>query len=353
MIKGNPMKYKRLARSKRGLGKWHTLWLGDDHLLTVESTGYSEEYTRYHLKDIQAVITRRTAWGTVWNLIFGLVAAISLFAGLADFSANHGEPTGTFIMACIFGAISLPFLLWNLFRGPTCRCHIRSSVGIGELPALDRVRSAKKVLTRLRPLISQRQGNISREEIASLTRAAMEAPPIIPPVARNAQPFPSLTQQVPGTISSYRGGVHRGAFLLLVVDGGLSALQMLQNSKAMVGLTFLAALLFLLLAVAALIKQKEHKVPPLAMKMTWGSVITMLAGSIIGYFFMIFLSFEKFTHGISTQSQILDLYAAIDPAAHPSYVVFLLSYAVIAAGIGITGLFAMERDRIITGKIRL
>src|SRR6266513_2095609 len=145
------MKYIRLA-SKRGLGKWHTLWLGDDHLLAVESTGYSEEYTRYYLKDIQALIARRSTWGMVLNVIFGLVVVISL---ITVYVGYKGGLTPESISAGIFGGISLPILLRNLFRGPTCRCHIRSSVGIEELSALDRVRSVKKVLARLHPLTGQ------------------------------------------------------------------------------------------------------------------------------------------------------------------------------------------------------
>lgn len=168
------MKYKRIARSRRGLGKWHTLWLGDDHLLAVESTGYSEEYTRFYLKDIQALIFRRSSWGTVLNVIFGIVVAISI---VAAYSGYNGGFTPESITAGIFAGIFLPFLLWNLFRGPTCRCHLRSSVGIEELPALDRVRSVKKVLARLRPMIGQLQGNLSRQEIVVLAQAAKDAPP--------------------------------------------------------------------------------------------------------------------------------------------------------------------------------
>ena len=65
------------------MGKWHTLWLGDDHLLAVQSTGYSEEYTRFYLKDIQAIVSRRTISGTVWNAFFGFVVVMSLIGGLS------------------------------------------------------------------------------------------------------------------------------------------------------------------------------------------------------------------------------------------------------------------------------
>ena len=75
------MKYKRLA-SNRGLGKLHSLWLAEDHLLVVESTGYSEEYTRYYLKDIQAIISRRSSRGKALNAVSGSLAAISLLAGI-------------------------------------------------------------------------------------------------------------------------------------------------------------------------------------------------------------------------------------------------------------------------------
>lgn len=334
------MKYKRLAGSRRGYGKWHTLWLGDDHLLSVESTGYSEEYKRYYLKDIQAITSRRSAGGKVLNGIFGTMVAISLLAGIGGYE-NGLTPVSVF--AGIFGGFFLLLLLWNLFRGPTCRCHIRTPVGIDELPALDRVRSVKKALERVRPLIGQLQGEVSRKAITELTGKAKDEPPAYPGgVAVKAVRPAGPAGENP--VSTYQGGMHRGVFLLLIADAGVTFLQTFHNSKSLVFLSTFVCLAFFCLAIISLVRQHNHPVSEPAKWLTWGGVATMVSGSAIGYFFMIFVNIEKFK-GVTSQEQIFDFYAAIEPAKHPSYAAFLIIYAAIAAVIGISGLFALGRGQ--------
>jgi hypothetical protein len=331
------MKYKRLAGSRCSLGKWHTLWLGEDHLLAVESNGYSEEYTRYYLKEIQAIVTRRSSWGMVLNIIAATLVAISLFAGIGGY---ENGPSPVSVTAGIFGAFFLLLLLWNLFRGPTCYCQLRTPVGIEKLHALDRIRSVRKVLEILRPLIGQLQGGITHEEIIELTGKYMDAPPAATPAAIGVKGADSAPPLAENTISPYRGGLHRAAFLLLIADAGLSLLQMLHNSKALVILSTFASITFLCLAIIVLAKQKVRPVSSPARWLTWGGLATMMAGSIIGYFFMIFLNIGKIKPGI-TQDQLFDFYAAIEPAEHPSFATFLLAYAVVTAVIGIAGLIAL------------
>ncbi len=343
------MKYKRLARSRRGLGKWHTLWLGEDHLLAVESTGYSEEYTRYYLKEIQAIITRRSAWGVVLNVIAGTFVAISLIAVIGSY--ENGPSPGN-VTAGIFGGFFLLLLLWNLMSGPTCRCHVRTAVGVDELPALDRLWNVKKVMKMLRPLIGRLQGEITREEITILAGKAAAAPVAASPPAAPATKRTAVPPVTEKATSTYRGGMHLAAFLCLIANAGLALLRSLHNSKVLVYLSCFAGFSFLLLAVIAMIRQRGSLVASLARWLTWAGVTTMMAGSVIGYFFMIFLSIDKFKRGVTTQGQILDLYAAIQPAEHPPYAYFLIAYAVIAAVIGTAGLIALERKRRVAERRR-
>jgi hypothetical protein len=335
------MKYKRLASSRCGLGKWHTLWLGDDHLLAVESNGYSEEYARYYLKDIQAIVTRRSSWGKVLNAVSGSLAAISLFAGIGGY---ENGPSPVSVTAAIFGGFFLLLLLWNLFRGPTCCCQIRTPVGIEKLPALDRTRSVRKVLNRLRPLIGQLQGGITRKEIIELTGKYMDTPPAVSSAALGLKGAGSAPPVAENTISPYRGGLHRAAFLLLIADAGLSLLQILHNSKALVILSTFVEIAFLFLAIIVLVKLQSRPAASLAKWMTWGGLATMVAGSVISYFFMIFLNIGKIKPG-TTQDQLFDFYAAIEPADHPSFATFLLAFAVVTAVIGIAGLIALGREQ--------
>ena len=336
------MRYRKLARNKRGIGKWNSLWLGEDHLLAVESTGYSEEYTRYYLKDIQAVVSRRTMAGKVWNALFGILAVLSLGAVLGG--NLKGVPPVT-VGAGICAGLFLVFLLWNVFRGPTCRCHLLTPVGKEELRPLDRVKDVKRALDRISPLIGPLQGEISREEITELVGMAKGAPPAAFPVA---QPAAFAAQEAKNSALQYRGGVHRAAFLVLLADSVLSALQLLHNSKALVSLSTFVSLAFLILGIVALVKQKDYLVTPLAKLMTWLGVATLVTGSIVSYFFLIVFNIEKLQVNkdhVLTQNDLLDLYAAIQPAEHPSFGYFITFYAAVTAGIAVIGLIALGAGR--------
>ncbi|HWI55617.1 MAG TPA: hypothetical protein VNZ22_00220, partial [Bacillota bacterium] len=48
-----------------------SLWLGPDHLLCIETTGYTETYKRFYFRDIQAVLIRQTKRQRNWTLAFG------------------------------------------------------------------------------------------------------------------------------------------------------------------------------------------------------------------------------------------------------------------------------------------
>jgi hypothetical protein len=142
--------YSRLPGSGRGMIGITRLWLGHDHLLAVHSTGYSEDYKRFYFRDIQAIITRRTEFGKIVNA--GLVCLSIVF--LAPALAASGA-LQLFLGIC--AAILVLALLVNWGRGPTCVCHIRTAVQIENLPSLNRLRTVRKVLAILRPVVEQAQ----------------------------------------------------------------------------------------------------------------------------------------------------------------------------------------------------
>ena len=84
----------------------------------------------------------------------------------------------TSIVAALCG---IPLFLNNLF-GTTCACQIRTAVQTEELPSLCRVRQTRKVLDKIRPLITAAQGEITPEEAASKMIEAALAEAAKPPV---------------------------------------------------------------------------------------------------------------------------------------------------------------------------
>jgi hypothetical protein len=160
------IEYKRLTRSCRRniIGSSGSLWLGKDHVLCVQSTGYSESYKRYYFRDIQAFITRKTNANVVWVIIWGVLAAFCILIGLAHRVDNGALP--------IFLTLSVPFLaaaLLSLTLGPTCSCQVRTAVQTEYLPLI-RLRKAHKFFDAIRPLIAEAQGRLAAEEIPARLR---------------------------------------------------------------------------------------------------------------------------------------------------------------------------------------
>ena len=338
------MKYEKIAPKKRGLGKWYTLWLGEDHLLSVQCTGYTEDYSRYYFKDIQAIVSQRSSRGKVINAVCGALSALALLAG-----ANGSD--GLHFAADLFGGLFLLLLLWNVALGPTCICRVRTSLGLELLPALGRVRSVKKLLEKVVPLIRALQGEIASDEIVALARLAKDAPAASSSTVAAAD----SARATEGATVPHHGRLHRVAFLMLMVESGLSLLQFAHNSRTLILLSALACLGFLLLAVAALAKQKVQAITPAVRWLTWGGVATMMAGGTVTYFFTVFLNIARFKDlgkAGNMQREFLDMYAAIQPAEHRSFAFFVLAYALVCGVIGIAAMIALSGDRPGVGRFR-
>lgn len=157
--------YIRLARPRRRSGfltattTRSSLWLAKDHLLCVETNGYTENYKRFYFRDIQAITLHRTKSFLIANSI--LIPLTALFVilgvGVSDF-------VGSIILWCVALLPGIPLIV-NLVRGPGCLCRVRTAVQEEEIPALANIRKTQAVLDHIRPLIAETQGLLPREEI--------------------------------------------------------------------------------------------------------------------------------------------------------------------------------------------
>jgi hypothetical protein len=151
------------------------LWQGGEHLLFVEWSGYKEKYKRFHYRDIQAFIFRKTIEGKIIN--GALAWVICVFVVLTFIAHTSGVKIAFLIIAGSFGLL----LLINWLAGPTCQCFLRTAVQIEELPSLTRVRLARKVIARLKPLIAAAQGGgLSPEMVSAQMRELAIAPAAAP-----------------------------------------------------------------------------------------------------------------------------------------------------------------------------
>ena len=155
------------------------LWLGSDHILCVETEGFSENYRRFYFRDIQAITLRRTRRALVLGLITGLLSALLGFSVLAV-----NDVAGKWVLGILATVCIIPFAV-NLIYGPTCNCELRTAVQTESVPSMGRVRRARRVISRLRPLIAEAQGQLTPEEAALRFRERIapqgSEPPIVKP----------------------------------------------------------------------------------------------------------------------------------------------------------------------------
>jgi len=165
-----------------------SLWLGKDHLLSIDSTGYTEQYKRFYFRDIQAILFVASKRRAIWNWVL-IIPTVLCLAWLATaLSSSRNRDAGAIIAAAISASIFTVPLLINNLLGPTCACHLRTAVQTEELPPLSRVRRARKILNRIRPLIAAAQGQLAPEDISARMRGWVESPAAAPASPRAPDP---------------------------------------------------------------------------------------------------------------------------------------------------------------------
>ena len=133
----------------------HRLFLGEDHLLAVGFDGFSEDYRRFYLRDIQGLVIRRTARRAWTNAVLAGLAFVILLPVLIPDSPWEAKLTFGLLALAPLGA-----LLVNTVAGPTCRTWVQTAVQASELPALRRVADVERVLEQLRPRIAAAQAGL-------------------------------------------------------------------------------------------------------------------------------------------------------------------------------------------------
>ncbi len=176
-----PITYRRLARGTMAMIMRCSLWLGDDHLLSVKSTGYTEEYLRIYLKDLKGVIAQRTKTWMLLNILLGIVVGL---CSIGILSTSDIFSPGTIAL----GFFCLPFLVGlvlNLVKGPTCKTNLLTPLGLVAIPALQRTRRVTRLIKELRPLVAAQQGSMLRSELLSRydsQRTGAPPAPASPPI---------------------------------------------------------------------------------------------------------------------------------------------------------------------------
>lgn len=166
--------YKKVSGLSQGVGGYTRLWISEDHLLLVTTSGISEEYRRLYYTDIQAFIVRKTVLGLIGSCILGGLAALFLFLALVV-----GSDSGMVALLIVAACCGLAVLV-NTLLGPTCTCYVHTATARHSVPPLQRLRNARKLLDKILPLITAAQGEVTAEQLNS--RSAVPSYPEAPPV---------------------------------------------------------------------------------------------------------------------------------------------------------------------------
>ncbi len=168
------LEYRRLTRAKnRALfgivsTSRSSLWLGPDHLLQIDTNGYTEGYKRFYFRDIQALVLCRT---DDWLYQALVLAGLAVFFGLLAVMGRGG--VGSWVFGIIAGLFAV-FVLLHLAAGPTVKAYLRTAVQTERLVSAHRLRRARHLFDTLRPLIIAAQGELKTDR---------PIPPVISPGA--------------------------------------------------------------------------------------------------------------------------------------------------------------------------
>jgi len=327
------MKYTRLPGKKAGFYRRWTLWIGEDHLLSVESNIYSEHYKRFHFKDIQAFIVRRTVHGLITNIILTILACLSAFVVVMYMPKQISIPA--ILTWAVLPCGILVMLLINLVKGATCTCHVKMPLTVHELPSLWRIKHVDRMLAQIRPRVEAVQGRLSVDKIQATT--ALTAP----------GPLNSIPSFFPREeILEYGGGAHWFLFGLLIVEAGLTLLRYEHGSLALTLVNMASGIALFVLIIIALRKQKARAVPSLAKTMTRAALAVCTAGYLLSYVYASFLLVKSRNMKLfDNEWAMVSALAEVERSADPFLSKVDVAYAAATLLCGVTGLLAMAFNR--------
>ena len=171
------MTYRKLPGRRSGFLHGASLWIGPDHILAVKSLRFREEYKRFYLRDIQAIVVA-TRWRFHVSTRAAGIAALWLVVLIAAWSRVAWAPVALSVVAVCLVASWL-----YVSAAHSCSCRIYTSVSRDDLPSIYRTWTARKFLAEVEPRIWQVQGVLQGN-----WAEAIEERPVGPGAASEVRP---------------------------------------------------------------------------------------------------------------------------------------------------------------------
>lgn len=310
-----------------------TLWVGPGHLLQIESHGgYTEDYKRFYFRDIQAITVRQTQTAAIWTTILAVTAGTF---GLIAWSVR--EQPIAFAVLCSFASLAGVCLAVNAARGATSVCHLKTAVQLNELPSLRRLRTARKTLAILQPLIEQAQGSFNSEALQAHLETTAQTPPPL-------QPGPSFAGQRRLGPSPYKGRTHSWFFAVLLFSGLLDIGHIFYHPVGFMAFEMILSAGLVGLAVVALVKQQGTDLDSATQTVTWISAIYLGILVAASYFEMMAMSITEPGAAVD-QWTVLKRFAEMEPFETTWLLVSLVINIFVASGLGALGWLSSRKRR--------
>ena len=258
-----PSIYTKLSPKKRDVVGFWQLWLASDHILVVRSSRFQEEYKRFLLRDIQAVVVTELPHRTAMQVALYLVAFLMFFFAFESLGAGR-------IFFIIVGAIIAGVAVYDFVRGPRCVCLLLTEVSSERLHPISRMSIARRFLQTIQPAVEAVQGSLAAAPSMAETQVAPEPAFVTPPL-----PVPLPTNRLPRVLYS-----------LLLVDAAIFALGMILNRPEVLGYLFTAVMGELLLGALILRRRPANDLRWLLYSVTTLTVVAAALNMVaeIGYF---------------------------------------------------------------------
>ena len=297
----------------------NTLWISEDHLLSVDTTKTDESYKRFYFQDIQAVLFQKTQRGQYWNLFW--LMGLFLFGLIGLFNLEFDVAYGIVPFLVLF-TLSL---LINIYWGPTCRCFIVTQVQKEELPAWNRLRKANRGMAQLRPHIEQAQGRLTPEE----TQFHIEQQATNPSSAFFSPPVKELLRHC-------NGQFHAVLFVLLLVDSILALMYLATHFSSHSTFNYCVTAGEVFCLFGAFISQRQSDMSPRVKMLLQWFAVCFASFFVSSLFYGIFLSINA-----GPVRHVSNL----EPWNNPLMMVMTLLSTAVNLFFGILGMIALRRFR--------
>jgi hypothetical protein len=243
--------YRKLTARRRSLLGYSQLWMGEGHLLLVHSARLVENYKRFALADIQAIVISD---GPDLRAVQALAVLASLGWAALALAVDSTFGRGFFL---ITGFSALVFAIIDIARGPRCRCVLHTAVSREPLSPVCRRNASWKFLSAVLPAIEAVQGPLNLEQLQVAAAHSVAQ-------TESAQPQPP-------EVKRKRSYVAEILFGLLVVDAALLWIVLrtsIPNSYGLLPTIYLAELV---LSSVMLAQRRATR----AVLLSWG-VLTLV-----------------------------------------------------------------------------